>query len=184
VTDHEIISPECFISYAWGDLKHERWIERNLATDLQKAGVNVVLDKWHNQPGSSIGRFIDRLEKVDRIIVVGTADYRKKYDNEDPENGTVVAAECAQINTRMRGAEKRKATIIPVLLEGKPAASFPPCLSDQVFSDFRKPEAYYITALELFLSLYQILPQQQVSIELRELLVGQKEFEMLPASLV
>jgi hypothetical protein len=175
VTDQEITSPECFISYAWGDPKHERWVERSLATDLQKAGIKVVLDRWCNPPGSSIGRFVDRLEKVDRIIVVGTVAYRKKYDNEDPESGTVVAAECAQINTRMRGPEIRKATVLPVLLEGTAAKSFPPCLSDQVFSDFRKPEAYFCTALELFLSLYQIPPQQQVSIELHELLADQKE---------
>lgn len=175
VTDQEIISPECFISYAWGNLKHESWVEHNLATDLQKAGIKVLLDKWHNPPGSSIGRFIDRLENVDRIIVVGTEAYRKKYDNEDPESGTVVAAECIQINTRMRGPEKKKVSIIPVLLEGIPTKSFPPILSDQVFSDFRKAEAYFSTALELLLSLYQIPPQHQVAIELRGLLMGQRE---------
>ncbi len=108
VTDQEIILPECFISYSWGNSKQELWVERSLATDLQKAGIRVMLDKWHNPPGSSIGRFIDRLEKVDRIIVVGTAAYRKKYDNEDPKSGTVVAAECAQINTRMRGAREKE----------------------------------------------------------------------------
>lgn len=153
-------------------------MERSLATDLQKAGITVVLDRWHNPPGSSIGRFIDRLEKVDRIIAVGTIAYRKKYDNEDSESGTVVAAECAQINTRMRGVEKSKATIIPVLLEGTAAKSFPPCLSDQVFSDFRKPEAYFDKALELLLSLYQIPPQHPIATELCESLVGQREHQI------
>ena len=85
---------------------------------------------------SSIGRFIDRLEKIDHNIVIETVAYRKKYNNEGPESGTVVAAECSQINTRMRSPEKMKATIIPVLLEGTVAKSFPPCLNDQVFSDF------------------------------------------------
>jgi hypothetical protein len=175
VNKQGIASPECFISYAWGDPVHERWVERSLATDLQKAGIRVLLDRWHNPPGSSIGRFIDRLENVDRIIAVGTGAYRKKYDNEDPDSGTVVAAECAQINTRMRGPEKRKATIVPVLLEGTSAKSFPPCLSDQVFSDFRKPEAYFDKALELLLSLYQIPLQHSVATELRESLVGQRK---------
>ena len=40
--------PECFISYAWGDRDSELWVERNLATDLQKAGISVVLDRWEN----------------------------------------------------------------------------------------------------------------------------------------
>jgi small GTP-binding protein len=175
VTEQDIAVPDCFISYAWGNLDQEFWVERRLATDLQKAGIRVVLDRWHNPPGSSIGRFIDRLEKADRIIAVGTIAYRKKYDNEDPESGTVVAAECAQINTRMRGVEKSKATIIPVLLEGTGAKSFPPCLSDQVFSDFRKPEAYFDKALELILSLYQIPLLNPLAMELRESLMSQKE---------
>jgi hypothetical protein len=150
-------------------------VERSLAADLQKAGIKVLLDRWHNPPGSSIGRFIDRLEKVDRIVAVGTVAYRKKYDNEDTESGTVVAAECAQINTRMRGPEKRKATIIPVLLEGTATTSFPPCLSDQVFSDFRKSEAYFNKTMELLLSLYQIQPNHPVATELRESLAGYRE---------
>jgi hypothetical protein len=175
VTEQKIAVPECFISYAWGDPEQERWVEKSLATDLQKAGIGVVLDRWHNPPGSSISRFIDRLEKIDRIIAVGTIAYRKKYDNEDLERGTVVAAECAQINTRMRSAEKSKATIIPVLLEGTAAKSFPPCLSDQVFSDFREPEAYFDKMFELLLSLFQIQPNHPVATELRESLVSQRE---------
>ncbi len=179
VTERKIAVPECFISYAWGNPEQERWVERNLAIDLQKAGINVVLDRWHNPPGSSIGRFIDRLEKVDRIVVVGTLAYRKKYDNEDPNSGTVVAAECAQINTRMRGTEKRKDTIVPILLEstpdGTPDKSFPPCLNDKAYSDFSKPEYYFEKALGLLLSLYQIPPNHPVAMELRDSLLGQGE---------
>ena len=40
--------PACFISYAWGDRPHERWVEKSLATDLKKAGIDVVLDRWEN----------------------------------------------------------------------------------------------------------------------------------------
>jgi small GTP-binding protein len=167
VTEQKVNVPECFISYAWGTPEHEQWVERLLAADLHKAGIAVVLDRWHNPPGSAIGRFVDRLEKVDRIVVVGTTAYRHKYDNEDPDTGTVVAAECAQINTRMRGPEKRKNTVLPLLLDGTQSTSLPPCLHDQVFSDFRKNENYFATAFELLLSLYQIGPQEPVAVDLR-----------------
>ena len=40
----QMARPECFISYAWGDREQERWVERNLATDQQKAGIQVVLE--------------------------------------------------------------------------------------------------------------------------------------------
>ena len=48
VSDKKIASPECFISYAWGNHDQEHWVERTLATDLQKAGITVVLDRWEN----------------------------------------------------------------------------------------------------------------------------------------
>ena len=160
--------PQCFISYAWGNTEHERWVEKILATDLQKAGINILLDRWHSLPGSSIGRFIDHLEKVDRIVVVGSSTYRKKYDNEDLSAGTVIAAEFAQVNARMMGPEKQKGSIIPILLEGEKSTSFPPCLHDRVFSDFRNIETYFEALLELLFSLYQIEPQSKIALSLRE----------------
>jgi hypothetical protein len=55
VTEQKITPPETFISYAWGVPEHERWVEKRLAMDLQKAGINVVLDRWHNaQIGANV----------------------------------------------------------------------------------------------------------------------------------
>ena len=68
-----------------------------------------------------------------------------------------------QINDAvMRGPEKRKATVIPLLLDGTHTKSLPPCLHDQVFSDFRKSEDYFDVALDLLLSLFGIGATEQV----------------------
>src|SRR5262249_40200453 len=84
VNDQKLKVPECFISYAWGVPQHERWVEKRLAIDLQKAGLAILLDRWHNaQIGASVARFIERIEKCDRIIIVGTPLYRQKYENKD-----------------------------------------------------------------------------------------------------
>src|SRR5262249_23495405 len=104
VDGQKIARPECFISYAWGDRVQERWVEHNLATDLQKAGIGVVLDRWENSRiGASVSRFIERIEKCDLIITVGTPLYRKKYDNKDTATGYVVAAEVDLISNRLLG---------------------------------------------------------------------------------
>jgi hypothetical protein len=59
VAEQKITPPETFISYAWGEPEHERWVEKRLATDLQKAGIDVVLDRWHNaQIGANVARFV------------------------------------------------------------------------------------------------------------------------------
>ena len=57
----------------WGVAEHERWVEKRLAIDLQKAGIEVLLDRWHNaQIGASVARFIERIEDCGRIVAVGT----------------------------------------------------------------------------------------------------------------
>jgi hypothetical protein len=114
VTEQKITPPECFISYAWGVPEHERWIEKRLATDLQKAGSDVVLDRWHNaQIGASVPRFVERIEKSDRIVMVGTPLYRRKYENKDTSTGYVVAAEVDVITNRLLGTETQKESVAP-----------------------------------------------------------------------
>jgi hypothetical protein len=106
VEDQKLTRPECFISYAWGDKAQERWVERSLATDLQKAGINVVLDQWENaRVGASVSRFLERIDASDRIVVVGTPRYREKYENKDTAAGYVVAAEVDLIANRLMGTE-------------------------------------------------------------------------------
>jgi hypothetical protein len=176
VTEQGIKPPECFISYAWGQRQHERWVQRQLATDLKKAGIDVVLDRWENAKiGASVPRFVERVAKADRVVVVGTPLYRTKYDNGDPMRGFVVAAEGDLIGKRMIGSEAAKGTVLPVLLDGTEATSFPPLLQGRVYADFREPEAYFITAFDLILSLYEIPPTDPAVADLRESL-GAREF--------
>ena len=136
-----IKAPQCFVSYAWGEPQHERWVERNLATDLQKAGIDVVLDRWENaKVGSSVARFVERIEKCDQVIVVGTPLYRQKYENKDTSTGYVVAAEVDMISNRLLGTEEQKQTVLPVLLVGEKTSSLPPLLHGRVYADFRAKE--------------------------------------------
>ena len=174
VTEKKIAVPECFISYAWGNPDQERWVERSLATDLQKAGITVALDRWENaRIGASVTRFVERVAKTNRVIVVGTPLYRRKYDNKEPMQSFVVAAEGDLIGKRMIGTEEEKESVLPVLLEGTDKSAFPLLLQGRVYADFRNSEAYFGTAFELLLSLYQLKSNHPVALELRESLMGQ-----------
>jgi GTPase SAR1 family protein len=179
VAEQKITAPECFISYAWGATKkekeHERWVEKRLATDLQKAGFGVVLDRWHNaQIGASIVRFVERIEKSDRIVMVGTPLYRRKYENKDSDTGYVVAAEVDLIAVRLLGTETQKESVLPVLLDGEKASSLPPLLHGRVHADFRDEARYFITAFDLILSLYKFSTNHVAIADLRESLRGPK----------
>jgi small GTP-binding protein len=173
VAEQKITPPECFISYAWGVPKHERWVEKRLAMDLQKAGINVVLDRWHNaQIGASLTRFVERIEKCDRIVMIGTPLYRRKYENKDASTGYVVAAEVDLISNRLLGTESQKQSVLPLLLAGEKTASLPPLLHGRVHADFRDELVYFTTAFDLILSLYQLAPNDDVVADLRESLRG------------
>jgi GTPase SAR1 family protein len=166
-------APRCFISYARGNAEHERWVERNLAADIKKAGVDVLLDKWDNaSTGQSISRFIEKIEDSKWVVVVGTPLYLQKHRNSDPERGKIVAAETDLISVRLTGTEARKATVLPVLLEGDPSDSLPPMLRGRVYADFRDPESYFLSAFDLILDLYSIPRTDPAVADLRDLLQG------------
>lgn len=136
----------------------------------------MVLDRWENAKiGASVPPFVERVAKADRVVVVGTPLYRAKYDNGDPMRGFVVAAEGDLIGKRMIGSEAAKGTVLPVLLDGTEETSFPPLLQGRVYADFREPEAYFLTAFDLILSLYEIPPTALAVADLRESL-GAREF--------
>ena len=173
MAEHQITPPECFISYAWGVPEHERWVEKRLAADMQKAGIDVLLDRWHNaQIGASVARFVERIEECNRIIVVGTPLYRQKAKNVASAKGSVVAAEWDLAGIRMLATEDQKRTVLPVLLAGDESQSFPALLRGRVYGDFRNEEDYFKTAFDLILSLYQLPPNHPAVADLRESLRG------------
>lgn len=112
--------------------------------------------------------FVARIEKCDRVIVVGTPLYRKKYDNADESAGYVVAAEVELLSNRLLGTEKQKQSVLPLLLAGKKESSLPPLLHSRAFADFRDERAYFTTAFDLILSIYNIPFNDRAVADLRE----------------
>ena len=146
-------SPSCFVSYAWGDAGHEKWV-RTLATDLRDAGINVVFDRWHCKPGTNLSIFVDRIESSDCVVVVGTPGLREKYTStkKDP----VVASELKIVNNRLMKPSLYGDRIIPILRSGSQDASFPPLLAGSVSIDFQDEPSYFVRLFELIWNLYNL----------------------------
>lgn len=160
-------APTCFISYAWGDADHAGWVLA-VATDLRNAGIDVHLDRWENDIGTSIPLFVAKIEKSDFIAVVGTPSYKQKYENKVAGDGTIVAAEMGIIDVRMIATEERKKTVLPLLRKGEEHNSLPPLLHGRVYADFRKDEAYFSKLFDLLLTLYAIPPDAPALVEVDE----------------
>ena len=176
VEGQRLTRPECFISYAWGIKEQERWVEHSLAKDLQKAGINVVLDRWENdRAGKRVSTFVSRIAECNLVIPVGTPLYFDKFKNQVSSTGSVVAAEVGLISQRLMGTEEEKDTVMPILLAGEKKTALPPLMWDQVYRDFRNERAYFITAFDLILDLYGITHTNTAVADLRESL---RETEM------
>jgi hypothetical protein len=146
--------PSCFISYAWGDPRHERWVEQ-LADHLQNADVAVIFDRWHNRPGADIARFIERIDKgSDFVCAVGTPTYQQKDEAGDTD--PVVQAELRLIKSKLMKRDAVHDTVIPLLCAGTKDESFPPLLQGSVFLDFRDEADFFSRLFELVLTFHRI----------------------------
>ncbi|MET0414503.1 MAG: TIR domain-containing protein [Actinoplanes sp.] len=164
---HRVAPVTVFVSYPWGDPDTEDWVRERLAPDLEQAGIDVVLDRATSRVGDNIARFVERLPGVDRVLVVATPDYRRKYDNAD---GTVVAAEADLINERLLGTEEQKATVLPVLLAGERDESLPALMRTRIHADFRDPARYFAELFDLVLALHDLPPEIAALKDLRQAL--------------
>jgi small GTP-binding protein len=174
VRDRGLAQPTCFVSYAWESQEHSQWVEQ-LAIDLADAGIDVLLDVWDNsRVGSSVPRFIARIEQARCVVVVGSRTYRKKYFSSEAE-GTMVAAEMDLIGNRLTGDESQKSTIFPVLSNGTPPTSFPPQLQGRVYADFSRRERYFGALFGLVLSLYG-LPSRDPAVIYARQIMGDRVF--------
>jgi tetratricopeptide (TPR) repeat protein len=147
----------CFISYAWGNLEHELWVEK-FAEHLEKAGIKVFLDRWEDRKGKVLNDFIKKIEKADWTIVVGTKLYLQKSNKEDKEvtnRDPVVKSEIQLIEYFIGYNSTRNDKIIPVLLEGSSEESLPFFLRPKLAADFTKND-YFQELLKLIHDLYGI----------------------------
>ena len=122
--------------------------------------------------GSSIMRFVERIEECGQVIVIGTPLYRQKAKNVASAKGSVAAAEWDLAGIRMLATEDQKRTVLPVLLAGEESESFPALLRGRVYADFRNEAAYFTTAFDLILDLYDIDHRDRAVADLRESLAG------------
>jgi len=121
-----------FISYSWDDAEHKEWA-LSLASRLRADGVDAILDQTHLHLGERSPEFMERsVRKSDRVLVVCTETYKKRFDDREGGvgyEGHIITGEII----REVGTDK----FIPVLRSGDWDSAIPTALSGVHGADLR-----------------------------------------------
>ena len=153
----------CFISYAWGN-EYTKLVQDYLVNYVRRAGFTVPFDLDHGAGKESMPKFLDNINKVDFIVIVGTNKLLEKYNWEPSYTGEippVVQSELIRICHLAESGHSHK--IRCLLAEGNVDESLPPALRSFVRIENFKcgQENYFDGVLELVKSLYEI-PQKEL----------------------
>lgn len=75
---HDEVTPKVFISYAWGEEKHQAWVLK-LSNDLRENGVDTILDRNEILGGKNLSHFMENsLDIADKVLIILTKEYKDK----------------------------------------------------------------------------------------------------------
>jgi hypothetical protein len=127
---------ELFISYKWEDDAHNDWVVQ-LATDLRKAGIDAVLDRWEVRLGDSFTDYMtSRIAQADVVLFIMTTKSVAAIESPKGEGGAV-KFEIQMVNARRIAGERMR--LIPVYREGNRTAAH---VRDHRYADFRDDNTY------------------------------------------
>lgn len=125
--------PTAFISYAWEDDTHNKWVH-DFATKLRSEdGVNVTLDKWDAVPGDQLPAFMERaISSNSFVLVICTPKYKAKSDARQGGVGYE-----GDIMTAEAYTSRNDRKFIPILRKGERTTANPSWLLGKYGVDLR-----------------------------------------------
>lgn len=159
-----------FISYSWDSDKHKEWVKK-LADRLTEEGLDVILDQY--QPaGTPLTRFMaNGLEKADRVLIIGTPDYKKKAETK----GTGAAFEEQIIKVDMMD-DLDTTKFIPILRKGSFPASFTKLIKERIGFDFSKNSKFESEFIKLVDELFGKTKRPEKKDEIQRSISLQEEY--------
>lgn len=141
-----------FISYSWDNPTHLDWV-RQLAEDLTKNGIHVILDQWDLKPAMSVTNFMEQgILDSDYVIVVCTPTFAEKSNNRIGGAGYEQQIVSGKV---LSGTPREK--FIPIIRSGEvkgDSCAIPTHFLGILFVDFRKDEDYSKKIEELLRTIY------------------------------
>ena len=106
----EASEKKVFISYSWSSKEHEQWVI-DFATDLEDAGVHVILDKWDLKEGADKYQFMEKMvtdKDVDKVLAICDKVYAEKADGRLGGVGTESQIISQELYNQLDATEQRQ----------------------------------------------------------------------------
>ena len=143
------MNPSVFISYSWGNPKHQNWV-REFAARLRSDGVEAVLDQWELEPGDQLTHFMEKAIADNQfVLIICPPTYKRKSEAREGGVGyedDIMTADVMTTNNHRK--------FIPILRTGSPKESVPSWLSGKIYIDLSGspyPESSYDELLDTIL---------------------------------
>lgn len=161
--------PKVFISYSHDNSEHKRWVTE-LASELVKKGIDVILDQWDLSLGDDVPKFMEKsVRKADRVLMICTEPYVHKVD--DGKGGVGYEA---MIVTGELVRDLGTTKFIPVIRQKSEPYVLPVSVSTRFYIDLSNEEKFKDQFEILLRELHQIPAIEKPSI-------GRNPFAMLPS---
>ncbi len=148
------MNPSVFISYSWGNTKHQNWV-RDFAARLRSDGVEAVLDQWELVLGDQLTHFMEKAIADNQfVLIICTPTYKRK--SEAREGGVGYEGD---IMTAEVMSTKNHRKFIPILRTGSWSKSAPSWLSGKKYIDLSGSPYSQSSYDELLDTVFEIRPK-------------------------
>lgn len=142
--------PKIFISYAWEDESHKRWVKSFADTLIEEAGLDVTLDQYDLSLGDRLPYFMEQsISNADYVLVICTPAYKQKSDKRSGGvgyEGHIISGELLT-----QGNERK---FIPIIRRGTFDEAIPVCLSGKCAIDLTETPYYEENLKKLIVTLW------------------------------
>lgn len=153
VAGKERSRPRVFMSYAWSSPEHEQRV-LDLATQLMRDGVEVVIDKWDLREGHDKYAFMERTVQdptITKVLIVADATYAAKADTRAGGVGTETQIISPEVYASVN-QEKFIAVVAETDENGTPY--LPKFLASRIYIDLSAEEKWAAEYERLVRSIY------------------------------
>ncbi|OKP75896.1 hypothetical protein A3844_30920, partial [Paenibacillus helianthi] len=147
------VPDKVFISYSWSSPEHKAWVIE-LATNLERDGIEVILDDWDTTEGQDLNKFMEKMvndSDIKRVLVISDKIYAEKADGRYGGVGTETTIASIEV---YKDSDQSKFIALIAEVDDNGNAYLPTYLKGKKYIDLSSPQNFEEGYRKLIRNLY------------------------------